>query len=538
MPSRFSDIEPLNTKQAIDNYLLCKIVPLSEAIIPILHIVTDILVHINIAKLACQTPSDNLTQDESASIYLYTMNTEFYFKINKALRTNVVENIKPWFLYLKLFHTALNKLPSQKERVWRGIVGNFRSQYTKGTRFVWTGVSSTSSDIGMIEHFLPNNKHTTIFSINCLYGKSVTKHSAIPDEQEIILMPGTKLIVNGILKKHLHDIIDLKEEINPNFINSLTILPAIKVSVKKDDSCPTSPKAPLPKKPKVVLPPIKSPQTKETVQDNSEPQRTLVCPHCQEKNTYSHYKQGSISTCYSCKGNFKQVTCPHCQKTNYCKNSQAYASSRSVDCANCQKSFQQLNCPHCNQCNYFLNANYIEGNTVNCCTCKKPFQVMICTHCSSENIWQNANHVEGSRVKCSNCKKDFQKVNCPHCQARCSWKNADYLPGTRTSCGSCKKIFQCVNCFHCKTPLKWLKSEYEQGIVVKCTSCSKKFQQINCPHCKVTNWYRNADYVQGSSTRCSSCKEKFQLLACPNCSTANILKGTTFCHGKRQTCFR
>jgi hypothetical protein len=202
------------------------------------------------------------------SVYLYTMNSPFYIKINQALRKNVLVQVKPWFLYLKLFHTALNKLPSQKERVWRGIQGNVRNQYTNGTRLIWTGISSVSTDIGVIRAFLPNNVHTTVFSIDCLYGKVVVNHSAIPNEQEILLMPGTVLVVKGTLPSSQSDIIDLREVINPNAKNSLTILPAIKASAEKVDSSLVSQKAAPPKKAKIVLPLIKSPEMKETVEDS------------------------------------------------------------------------------------------------------------------------------------------------------------------------------------------------------------------------------------------------------------------------------
>lgn len=268
MSSRFADVEPQNVSQVIDDYLLCKLVSLDEAVSPIAHIVPNVLSQVITAKDACQLPMNKLTPDESAAIYLYTMDTRFYIEINKALRKNVLVHVKPWFLYLKLFHTALNKLPSQKERVWRGIKGNVKNYYVKGTRLIWTGISSTSTDIEVIRGFLPDNKHTTVFSVDCLYGKSIVNHSAIPNEQEIILMPGTILVIKGILPSSSYDIIDLKEVINPNAKNNLTKLPAIKPSVKKVDPSPLSPKvAPL-IIPKVVLPTIKPLESKEAVEDN------------------------------------------------------------------------------------------------------------------------------------------------------------------------------------------------------------------------------------------------------------------------------
>ncbi|CAF3896517.1 unnamed protein product, partial [Rotaria sp. Silwood1] len=44
-----------------------------------------------------------------------------YELLNQALRTENRGELKTWFSYLKLFLTALHKLPSQSGTVWRGI---------------------------------------------------------------------------------------------------------------------------------------------------------------------------------------------------------------------------------------------------------------------------------------------------------------------------------------------------------------------------------------------------------------------------------
>ncbi len=70
-----------------------------------------------IVKQNCNNPEDNLTPDESASIMLYSMEwssreKSFYFILNKSLRSENRQLLKPWFLYLRLFLHALSKLPS------------------------------------------------------------------------------------------------------------------------------------------------------------------------------------------------------------------------------------------------------------------------------------------------------------------------------------------------------------------------------------------------------------------------------------------
>jgi hypothetical protein len=207
---------------------------LEEAVRPVAHIVADIFNHAATAKAARISPADNLTQDESAAIYLYTMETDLYIKLNNALRMDMIEKVKPWFLYLKLFYTALNKLPSTKAHIWRGVKGNIKSQCTKNTHFIWSGVTSTSLDLSVVNRFLSDQTHCTVFFIQCQYGKSVANHSAFPEEQEIILMPDTKLVVKGSLMKFPLNIVQLEEQINPNANNNLATLPEIKEYISKE----------------------------------------------------------------------------------------------------------------------------------------------------------------------------------------------------------------------------------------------------------------------------------------------------------------
>ncbi|CAF0728027.1 unnamed protein product [Adineta steineri] len=72
-------------------------------------------------------PEDELSQDESASIHLYTMewkvhDNSLYAMLNRTLRLADRRKLQPWFRYLKLFLTAFFRLPPSKYgTVWRGI---------------------------------------------------------------------------------------------------------------------------------------------------------------------------------------------------------------------------------------------------------------------------------------------------------------------------------------------------------------------------------------------------------------------------------
>ena len=221
--SRFSDLsdEPVDHLLApIKGYQDKPLVPLADAIIPVSQFFNEIEDNVMVALHNCKKPGDDLSQQESASIHLYTMQFDggpsLYEVLNESLRAENRENLKPWFLYLKLFFTALYKLPSKNEKVWRGIKGvDLSKKYKTGTEFAWWGVSSCTSSIDVLQNseFLGKDGKRTLFSIQCINGKSVVAHSYFKGrESEVILMPGSYFEVVGQLNPapELH-IIDLKE---------------------------------------------------------------------------------------------------------------------------------------------------------------------------------------------------------------------------------------------------------------------------------------------------------------------------------------
>ncbi|CAF1555544.1 unnamed protein product, partial [Rotaria sp. Silwood1] len=89
---------------------------LEKAVERIIPLVSDLADHVARAKQSCNQNSALITWDESAAIYLYSMQTGFFPMLNKALRDENRHVLKPWFAYLKLFITALEKLPSLEIR--------------------------------------------------------------------------------------------------------------------------------------------------------------------------------------------------------------------------------------------------------------------------------------------------------------------------------------------------------------------------------------------------------------------------------------
>ncbi|CAF4156085.1 unnamed protein product, partial [Adineta steineri] len=143
--TRVSDIvkEPQKMLMPIRGYEKMPIVSLEEAVIPLISILPEIQDYAYVAKERCESvPPDNLTQDESASIMLYSMEWKpheecLYFALNTTLRTEDRRKLERWFSYLKLILTALEKLPSIRRHVFRGVNLDLSNQYSKGKKFVW-----------------------------------------------------------------------------------------------------------------------------------------------------------------------------------------------------------------------------------------------------------------------------------------------------------------------------------------------------------------------------------------------------------------
>ena len=136
-----------------------------------------------------------LTLDESAAVYLYTMNRPFYLALNQALRDENPQALEPWSAYLKLLITALRKLPSCSTTMWRGVAGDIGSEFSQNTIHTWGSITSCSSQINVAACFA--GQKGILFCINAIHGKDITKYSEFQGESEITLMPGTRLQVQS-----------------------------------------------------------------------------------------------------------------------------------------------------------------------------------------------------------------------------------------------------------------------------------------------------------------------------------------------------
>jgi hypothetical protein len=219
---RFLDVdkEPVRRLPPIYGYEKVDQVSLEKAVVPLEYYNDNVQTMARIAKQSASQPSDALSPDESAAVHLYTMEQEpnnIYTALNRVLRSEQRPTLRPWFLYLKLLLTALYKLPSIQAVVWRGIRADLSGQYKKDEVVIWWGFSSCTETISVLERFIGMTGKRTVFSIQCLKGKSIRKHSFYADENEILLMPGTYFkVVDQLSMGSDLCIIHLQEEIPPH----------------------------------------------------------------------------------------------------------------------------------------------------------------------------------------------------------------------------------------------------------------------------------------------------------------------------------
>ena len=205
---RFANFAALSKRMLapIEGYDKMPVVSIKEAVQPLIDIVPNVLRNVFIVKQNCEEPEDGLTTDESASIMLYTYESEphedsLYVILNTTLRSEQRQKLKPWFSYLRLVLTALARLPSERRFVNRGVREDLRAQYPIGKSFIWWGFSSCTSSVTALEceQFFGKTGTRTLFQIDCNSGKDVKNHSFIQQEEEILLLPARQFVVKGCL---------------------------------------------------------------------------------------------------------------------------------------------------------------------------------------------------------------------------------------------------------------------------------------------------------------------------------------------------
>lgn len=222
---RISDVaqESLEFLPPIGGYAKQPLVSLEEAVKSLISILPDVESHVYVAKQNCKNPADDLTQDESASIMLYTMEWEphdecLYVVLNNTLRSkNRNKTLKLWYPYLRLFLNALYRLPPIANTFYRGVKENLIERYKKDSTVVWWGFSSCTKAVGVLNNdsFLGKTGERTLFTVRCNSARDISKHSMFETEAEVLLLAATQFQVIDCLDQGGLHIIQLEETIPP-----------------------------------------------------------------------------------------------------------------------------------------------------------------------------------------------------------------------------------------------------------------------------------------------------------------------------------
>jgi hypothetical protein len=147
----------------------------------------------------------DITADEAIAVHVYTQDGPFYKVLNKALRGEQREQLKPFFSYLRLLRQAFRKLPHIQGNVFRGVKDVDFSHLRKGSELVWWQVTSctTNPEVLNAGSFLGQKSvKRTMFHIVLTkpLAVDVGRLSALPHESEVILPPGSAFVVSSVVK--------------------------------------------------------------------------------------------------------------------------------------------------------------------------------------------------------------------------------------------------------------------------------------------------------------------------------------------------
>jgi len=216
------------------------LLPLADACEPLIPIVHDIRTYIS--RALEHTPNetaDGLTRDESAAIRLFTMEWDnaddsLYSILNHTLQTPDRDALRPWFKYLKLFLTAIIKLPTAPpQTVWCGVPKNISNEFKYGVDVIWWSISLATTSLPALENnlYLGSGGQRTLFSVEIFNGRNIRNHSHFNAAKEILLLPGTYMEVASRFSPVPYlDIIHWKQKISQEILLELPFKGILSIS--------------------------------------------------------------------------------------------------------------------------------------------------------------------------------------------------------------------------------------------------------------------------------------------------------------------
>lgn len=190
----------------IEGVMTSPLLPLHEAVGPAASRITGLDLLARRAQefarqLLATGAAGPLGENQIAALHLYTMQSHFYRQLNAALRDPTRAETLAYFPYLRLFLSAMGRLPREQVSLWRGVTTDMRAQYPIGSAVTWWGVSSCTSEPKVARGFLGSAGPRTLFELHASSAVKLRTYSAFSGEQEYLLAPGTRLEVRASRKE-------------------------------------------------------------------------------------------------------------------------------------------------------------------------------------------------------------------------------------------------------------------------------------------------------------------------------------------------
>jgi hypothetical protein len=172
----------------ISAYINGPVLSLIVACQPLHDLVEHLASAIKFAMKHAVKHTQDLSKDESASIYLFTLkwpssSLSFSTILNQALQNSDRRLRKPWLPYLNLFLTALLKLPDFNGTVWYCVKENLSEHYKDGEKRVWWTATSCTSSLTSLDW--ESNDPCTVFSIETSQGKYISNYSYFRSNDDV-----------------------------------------------------------------------------------------------------------------------------------------------------------------------------------------------------------------------------------------------------------------------------------------------------------------------------------------------------------------
>lgn len=147
-----------------------------------------------------------MSLDEIFAILVYTFDIglagkreeNLYYQLNLMMRNRDKDQMILWRDYIFYLMNGLFKLPVHQGKVARGIdVQVSASKYSKGKTVVWNAFTSTSASQKVAQGFIQQSG--ILFIMDVTSGRSISEFSAIPNEDEILILPNSEWAVSFVL---------------------------------------------------------------------------------------------------------------------------------------------------------------------------------------------------------------------------------------------------------------------------------------------------------------------------------------------------